>query len=74
MDKKERINQSQFYDLITGEELSWQGMIYDLIRTEQLDPWDIDIGVLADGYAEKISQLEESNFFFKGSFGLLPFA
>lgn len=58
-----RINETQFYDLITGEELSWQSIIYDLIKTEQLDPWDIDIGVLAEKYLEIITQLEEANFF-----------
>ena len=59
----EKINQAQFYDLITGEELSWQAIIYDLIRTEQLDPWDIDIGVLAEKYASFIEGLEEADFF-----------
>ncbi|MBT3397586.1 segregation/condensation protein A [archaeon] len=59
----DRINQSQFFDLITSEELSWQALIYDLIKTEQLDPWDIDIGILADKYVEAISQLEEADFF-----------
>jgi segregation and condensation protein A len=63
MEKGERINQNQFYDLITGEELSWQALIYDLIKTEQLNPWDIDIGVLADKYVEKIAELEEEDFF-----------
>ena len=63
MKKEERINQSQFYNLITGEELSWQAIIYDLIKTEQLNPWDIEIGVLADKYAEKISELEDDDFF-----------
>ena len=58
-----RINQDQVYDLITGEELSWQEIIYDLIRTEQLDPWDINLGVLADKYLEKIRLFEEENFF-----------
>ncbi len=58
-----RINESQFYDLITGEELSWQSIIYDLIKTEQLDPWDIDLGILAERYIEIITQLEEANFF-----------
>lgn len=60
---KERINQNQFFDLITGEELSWQTIIYDLVKTEQLDPWDIDIGILADRYVEIIQNLEEANFF-----------
>ena len=63
MKKEERINQSQFYDLITGEELSWQAIIYDLIKTEQLNPWDIEIGVLADRYVEKIAKLESDDFF-----------
>ncbi len=57
------INQSQFYDLITGEELSWQGIIFDLVRTEQLDPWDIDLGTLADRYIETIENIEDTNFF-----------
>jgi segregation and condensation protein A len=63
MKKEERINQSQFYDLITGEEFSWQAIIYDLIKTEQLNPWDIEIGVLADRYVEKIAELEDDDFF-----------
>ena len=60
---EDRINQSQFFDLITSEELSWQSIIYDLIKTEQLDPWDIDLSVLADKYVEIIAQLEEADFF-----------
>lgn len=63
MEKEERINQNQFFKIITNKDLSWQGLIHDLIRTEQLDPWDIDLGVLADKYVETISMLEESDFF-----------
>jgi segregation and condensation protein A len=63
MERSDRIGQDQFFDLITGEELSWQTIIYDLIKTEQLDPWDINIGILADKYVETISQLEEADFF-----------
>jgi segregation and condensation protein A len=62
-EKEEKINQSQFFDLITGQELSWQAIIYDLIRTEQLDPWDIDIKILTEKYLEIIEKLEEANFF-----------
>ena len=60
---KDNIGQNQFYDLITGEEVSWQGIIYDLVRTEQLDPWDIDIRVLAERYIEVIDGMSEANFF-----------
>jgi segregation and condensation protein A len=63
MEGRDRIGQDQFFDLISSEELSWQSIIYDLIKTEQLDPWDIDLGVLADKYVQIIQQLEEANFF-----------
>jgi len=63
MESGDRINQNQFFDLITGEELSWQAIIYDLIKTEQLDPWDIDLGTLAQKYVQTIQQLEDADFF-----------
>ena len=63
MNKEDAINQDQFFNLITGEELSWQTIIYDLIKTEQLDPWDIDLGTLSERYIEIITQLEEADFF-----------
>jgi segregation and condensation protein A len=64
MEKEDnKINHNQFYDLITSEEVSWQAIINDLIKTEQLDPWNIDLAILADRYVEIIQQLEEANFF-----------
>jgi len=63
MEEGDRINQNQFFDLISSEELGWQTILYDLIKTEQLDPWDINLGVLADKYVETIQQIENANFF-----------
>jgi len=67
MEEKEvandKIGQSQVYDLITGDRPSWQTIIYDLIKTEQLDPWDINLVVLSKKYIEVIEQMEEANFF-----------
>jgi len=60
---KERVNQEQIHELLFEEKLSWQSIIYDLINTEQLDPWDIDITLLSNKYLEKVRQLEEANFF-----------
>ncbi len=57
------VKQEQIHDLLFGREISWQEIIYDLINTEQLDPWDIDIVTLTDGYLEKIRSLEEADFF-----------
>ena len=58
-----KVGQEQIHNLLFGEKLSWQAIIYDLINTEQLDPWDINIGVLSKKYLEKVRNLEEANFF-----------
>ena len=62
----ERIGQEQIHGLLFVEKLSWQQIIYDLIKTEQLDPWDIDLGVLTNRFLDKVKTLEEANFFISG--------
>ena len=59
----EKINNHQLYELLTSKEVSWQAIIYDLINSEQLDPWDINLSLLSQKYLDKIRQLEEANFF-----------
>ncbi len=54
-----QVGQDQLYDLLVSRELSWQAIIYDLIKTEQLDPWNIDLVLLVRKYIEKIRELEE---------------
>lgn len=61
--KPERVGQEQIHSLLFEEKLSWQAIIYDLINTEQLNPWDIDLTVLSKKYLEKVRELEEANFF-----------
>src|SRR3989339_1800311 len=60
--KYEKIGQEQFNSFVFSNELSWQDIIHDLISTEQLDPWDIDLGIIANKYLERIKELEETNF------------
>lgn len=63
--EKEETNskQEQIHDLLFGKEIGWQDIIYDLINTEQLDPWDINLIILTDRYLKKIGELEETDFF-----------
>lgn len=61
--KVEKIGQEQIHELLFEESLSWQSIIYDLINSEQIDPWDIDLSLLAQKYLEKIREFEEENFF-----------
>ena len=59
----EKIGQNQFYDIITSRKPDWHAIIYELIHTEQLDPWDIDIILLTGKYFEKIAEIEEADFY-----------
>ncbi|MDO8556273.1 MAG: hypothetical protein Q7R96_03805 [Nanoarchaeota archaeon] len=52
--------------LVEKDELTWQSIIYDLVKSEQMDPWDIDISILSKRYLEKIRELVEHNFFISG--------
>jgi len=66
MDTKEAkpsIKQEQIHDILFSREIGWQEIIYDLINTEQLDPWDINITILTDRYLIKIQEIEEADFF-----------
>ncbi len=58
-----QVKQEQIHDLLFSREIGWQEIIYDLINTEQLDPWNINITILTDRYLEKIRSLEEADFF-----------
>jgi len=61
--KKSSVGQDQIHDLLFNREIGWQEIIYDLINTEQLDPWNIDIIILSDKYLDKIKEIEEADFF-----------
>ena len=52
IEEVDKIGQTQFYGIITGNKPDWQSIIYELIHTEQLDPWDVDIVVLTQRYFE----------------------
>ena len=60
---KPSVKQDQIHDILFNREIGWKEIIYDLINTEQLDPWDIDITILSDQYLQKIQEIEETDFF-----------
>jgi len=61
--EKKDVKQEQVHDLLFSRELGWQEMIYDLINTEQLDPWDINITVLTEKFLGRVEESEEEGFF-----------
>jgi segregation and condensation protein A len=66
MEKETNISnasQEQIQNLLFSREIGWKDIIYDLINTEQLNPWDININVLSEKYLKKINDYEEADFF-----------
>lgn len=61
--QKSSVDQNQVHDLLFNREIGWQDIIYDLINTEQLDPWDINIVLLSNRFFEKVQEYEEMDFF-----------
>ena len=66
MDSTKTSTDQLFKILLDQDEITWQSLIYELIRTEQMDPWDIDVSLLAKKYIEAIKKLQEFDFIISG--------
>jgi len=59
--------QEKIFELLFDkDELTWQNMIYEAVRTEQMDPWDIDISLLSQRFLEMLKKLKEIDFRISG--------
>ncbi len=52
--------------LLKEEEISWKTIIYDLVKTGEIDPWDVNISLLTQKYLEVIKRLQEHDLKFSG--------
>ncbi len=57
------VSQEQVHDMLFNRKIGWKDLIYDLINTEQLDPWNIDIELLSEGFLDRVKKYEEMDFF-----------
>ena len=54
-------------DILSKEsEITWQDIIHELIKTEQMDPRNVDISLLSQKYLEIVKSLRETNFLLSG--------
>jgi segregation and condensation protein A len=59
--------QEQIYDLLVKEsEVTWQDIIYNLVKSEQMNPWDVDISQLTRKYIHTVTQMSEMNYQLSG--------
>ena len=55
--------QQQLFDMLVKEnEITWKTIIFDLIKSDKMDPWDIDISLLTAKYIEILRHLKEMDF------------
>ena len=45
--------------LFDSDEITWQSMIYELVSNEQMDPWNIDVLILAHQFLDKLKKIKE---------------
>ncbi|MBW2965983.1 segregation/condensation protein A [Candidatus Woesearchaeota archaeon] len=59
--------QDQVFEIIFDkDDVTWQSILYELVRTEQMDPWDINISLLAQRFLEMLKTLKETDFRISG--------
>jgi segregation and condensation protein A len=52
-------SQMDLMDLI--EQPAWKTILIDLVKSNKMNPWDIDVAILTQKYLDKINRLETSN-------------
>ncbi len=59
--------QQKIFDLLLEEEeISWKTIIMDLVKSEQMDPWDINITLLTQKYINVIKEMQEHDLRISG--------
>lgn len=63
---RESTSEKIFSLLFSEDELTWQNIIYDMIDSSEIDPWDVDIGLLAKKFIGRVRMLKEMDFRISG--------
>ncbi len=48
-----------FEILFNEDEITWQSIIYELVKTEEMDPWDVNVSVISKKYIRTLKKLQE---------------
>lgn len=47
--------------LMEDDDITWQSMIFELVKTEQMDPWDVNVGELSEKFIQMLNEMHETN-------------
>lgn len=62
----EKPQDAVFSLLFEKDEITWQDIIYDLIKTEKMDPWDVDVSMLAEKFIDLLKEMKKMDFRLSG--------
>lgn len=48
--------------LIEKDDFSWQSILHELVRSEKMDPWDVDVSLLTQKYIDVLRNLQKMDF------------
>ncbi|MBC8500168.1 MAG: segregation/condensation protein A [Nanoarchaeota archaeon] len=65
-ENKEQPHERIFNILFQEDELTWQNIIYDMVKTEEMNAWDIDISLIAQKFLERLKELKDMDFRISG--------
>lgn len=60
------MQQKIFQIILEENELSWQKILYDLVKSEDMNPWDVDISTITQKYIETLKTLKKHDFRISG--------
>ncbi len=67
MSTEEKKGHEKILDIIIDQdEITWQTIIYDLINSEEMDPWNVNISLLTQKYIRMIKTLQQHDFRLSG--------
>ena len=59
--------QEKIWNLILEqEEVSWKTILYELVKSEEMDPWDVNISLITKKYIESVRKMQEHDLKFSG--------
>ena len=58
--QKEKATHDKILDIVVEkDEVTWQNMIYKLVKHENMNPWDIDVSRLSERYLQMLKKLKK---------------
>ena len=52
--------------LLEQDDVTWKSLLYDLVKSEEMDPWAIDISLLTNKYLETVKALKQTDLRLSG--------